>query len=289
MCDAKIGRFKDGEVEVDIRESVRGQDVFLIQPTCPPVNENLVELLVLLDALKRASARRINLVMPYYGYARQDRKVVPRAPISAKLVADMIQVAGGNKLERLVASELHAGQIQGFFNIPVDHLYTKDVFLDHFSQFDGKRLVVISPDAGGIDRARAYAQRLHNADIAIVDKRREEANESKIMHIVGDVKDKIAIIIDDMIDTAGTTVQVAEAAEKYGALEIYAACTHALLSDNAVERINNSPIKELIVANTIPLGEKENALQRLRVLDTSHIFGDAIEKIHVEKSVSALF
>ena len=282
---AKVGRFSDGEIQVEIEESVRGMDTFLIQSTCPPVNENLMELLIMLDALKRASAARITVVMPYYGYARQDRKVTPRAPISAKLVADLMEVAGAS---RILAMDLHVGQIQGFFDIPVDHLFALPVQLEYFGSIGGE-IVVVSPDAGGVERAREFAKRLKNASIAIIDKRRERANVSKVMHIVGDVKGKVTILLDDMIDTGGTIVQAAEALIRDGASRVYAGCTHAVLSGNAIEKLNGSQLHKLVVTNTIPLQDKADKLQRLEVLDVSPILGEAIKRIHDDTSVSSLF
>jgi ribose-phosphate pyrophosphokinase len=285
MGKAKVGTFSDGEIQVEIDESVRGMDTFLIQSTCPPVNQNLMELLIMLDALKRASAERINVVIPYYGYGRQDRKVTPRAPISAKLVADLIETAGAT---RVLAMDLHVGQIQGFFNIPVDHLFALPAQLTYFRNVK-ESVVVVSPDAGGVERAREFAKRLKNASIAIIDKRREKANISKVMHIVGDVKDKVTILLDDMIDTGGTIVQAAEAIVRDGASRVYACCTHAVLSGNAAERINNSPLHELVITNTIPLNEQAKQLSKVRVLDVSPILGEAIRRIHNEASVSSLF
>ena len=282
---AKVGTFSDGEIQVEIEESVRGMDTFLIQSTCPPVNENLMELLILIDALKRASAERITAVIPYYGYARQDRKVAPRAPITAKLVADLIEVAGAS---RILAMDLHVGQIQGFFDIPVDHLYALPVQLDYFRNVTGE-IVVVSPDAGGVERAREFAKRFKNASIAIIDKRREQANASKVMHIVGDVKGKVAILLDDMIDTGGTLVQAADALVRDGAGLVYACCSHGVLSGNAVERINNSKLHELVVTNTIPVQDKLEKQGRIRVLDVSPILGEAIKRIHDDASVSSLF
>jgi ribose-phosphate pyrophosphokinase len=282
---AKVGAFSDGEIQVEIEESVRGMDTFLIQPTCPPVNQNLMELLIMLDALKRASAARITVVMPYYGYARQDRKVTPRAPISAKLVADLMEVAGAS---RILAMDLHVGQIQGFFDIPVDHLYALPVQLDYFKHVAGE-IVVVSPDAGGVERAREFAKRLKNASIAIIDKRREQANVSKVMHIVGDVRGKVAILLDDMIDTGGTIVQAADALMRDGARQVYACCSHAVLSGNAVERLNNSKLHELVVTNSISMYDKAEKLERIKVLDVSPILGEAITRIHEDASVSSLF
>jgi ribose-phosphate pyrophosphokinase len=285
MGNANVARFSDGEVQVEINESVRGMDVFVIQPTCPPVNDNLMELLIMLDGLKRASTARVNVVMPYYGYGRQDRKVSPRAPISARLVADLVETAGAG---RILAMDLHVGQIQGFFSIPVDHLYALPVQLDYFKNLE-QETVIVSPDAGGVERAREFAKRLKNASIAIIDKRREKANVSKVMHIVGDVKGKVAILLDDMIDTGGTIVQSAEALIKDGASRVYACGSHAVFSGNAVEKLNNSPIHEVVVTNTIPLGIKAEQLQRVKVLDVTPILAEAIKRIHNEVSVSSLF
>jgi ribose-phosphate pyrophosphokinase len=285
MGKASVASFSDGEVQVEIEESVRGMDIFLIQPTCPPVNQNLMELLIMLDGLKRASVQRINVVIPYYGYGRQDRKVSPRAPISARLVADLIQVAGAT---RILAMDLHVGQIQGFFDIPVDHLFALPVQLEYFGKID-EEVVVVSPDAGGVERAREFAKRLKNASIAIIDKRREKANVSKVMHIVGDVRGKVAILLDDMIDTGGTIVQSAEALIRDGANRVYACCTHPVFSGNAVDKLNNSPIHEVVCTNTIPLNEKAERLERVKVLDVSPILGEAIKRIHNEASVSSLF
>ena len=285
MGKAKVGAFSDGEIQVEIDESVRGMDTFLIQSTCPPVNQNLMELLIMLDALKRASAARINVVIPYYGYGRQDRKVTPRAPITAKLVADLIETAGAT---RVLAMDLHVGQIQGFFNIPVDHLYALPAQLTYFKKLN-KQVVVVSPDAGGVERAREFAKRLKNASIAIIDKRRERANVSKVMHIVGDVRDKTAILLDDMIDTGGTIVQAAEALVRDGAGRVYACCTHAVLSGQAPERITASPLHEMVMTNTIPLSNEARQVSKLKVLDVSPILGEAIRRIHTEASVSSLF
>jgi ribose-phosphate pyrophosphokinase len=281
---AKVSAFSDGEVQVEIEESVRGMDTFVVQPTCPPVNQNLIELLIMLDALKRASAARITAVIPYYGYARQDRKVFPRTSISARLMANLITMAGAS---RILAMDLHAGQIQGFFDIPVDHLLALPIQLEYIRNVKGE-LVIVSPDAGGVERARELGKRL-NAALAIIDKRREKANVSKVMHIIGDVKGKVAILLDDMIDTGGTIVQAAEAIKTNGADDVYACCAHPVLSGNAVERIADSPIKELIVTNTIPLSEGAKKLQKIKVLDVSPILGEAIKRIHRDESVSSLF
>jgi ribose-phosphate pyrophosphokinase len=281
-----IRRFSDGELFVEIKENIRGSDVFIIQPTCPPVNENLMELLIMIDAARRASARRITAVVPYYGYARQDRKTAPRTPISAKLVANLIVVAGAR---RVLTMDLHAGQIQGFFDIPVDHLYALPVFLKYIKEkFPSNNIVIVSPDAGGVERAREYAKRL-NTGIAIVDKRREKPNESAVMNIVGEVKNKIAIIIDDMIDTAGTMCQAADAIMERGAIEVYGMATHPVLSGNAVEKIRKSSLKALFVSDTIPLKEEAKALEKIKVLSVANLLGEAIKRIHTDESISSLF
>lgn len=286
LGECLIKRFSDGEIFVEIRDNIRGADVFLIQPTCPPVNEHLMELLIMIDAARRASARRITAVIPYYGYARQDRKTAPRTPISAKLVANLIVTAGAR---RVLTVDLHAGQIQGFFDIPVDHLYALPVFLKHIREtFTGKEIVIVSPDAGGVERAREYAKRL-NATIAIVDKRRERPNESAVMNIIGDVKGKIAIIIDDMVDTAGTMCQAADALVERGALEVYGMATHPVLSGNALEKIKNSALKTLWVADTIPLKEEAKNLGKIKVLSIAELLGEAIKRIHTDESISSLF
>jgi ribose-phosphate pyrophosphokinase len=281
---SKVGSFSDGEIQVEINESVRGMDVFVVQPTCPPVNHNLMELLIMLDALKRASADRINVVIPYYGYARQDRKVLPRTSISARLMADLVEVAGAS---RILAMDLHAGQIQGFFDIPVDHLYALPVHFQYLKKIKGE-IVVVSPDAGGVERARELGKRL-NASIAIIDKRRERANVSKVMHVIGNVKDKTAILLDDMIDTGGTIVRASEALMSDGAKAVFACCTHPVLSGSAVQNIADSPIKEMIVTNTIPLSTEAQKVKKIKVLDVSPILGEAIKRIHNDESVSSLF
>ncbi|MGE5285217.1 MAG: ribose-phosphate pyrophosphokinase [Actinomycetota bacterium] len=283
---AVIKRFSDGEVNVEIRDNVRGVDVFVIQPTCPPVNDHLMELLILMDGLKRASAKRVTAVLPYYGYARQDRKVLPRAPITAKLVADLLTVAG---VSRVLTMDLHAGQIQGFFNIPVDHLYSAPVLLEHIKEKYGNDndLVVVSPDAGGVERARAFAKRL-SASLAIIDKRRLAPNVAEVMNIIGEVDGKTAILLDDMVDTAGTLAQSADALRRNGARHIYACATHAVLSGPAIERLEKSEIEELVVTNTIPLGAKA-ACGKIRVLTVAPLLGEAIKRIHFQDSVSSLF
>jgi len=284
--DATATTFSDGEIMVQINENVRGSDVFVLQPTCRPINYNIMELLLIADALKRASAKRITAVMPYYGYARQDRKVQPRVPISAKLVADLITAAGIN---RILTMDLHAAQIQGFFNIPVDNLYASPILLDYVQEkYTTKELVIVSPDAGGVERARAFAKMLQ-CSIAIVDKRREAANVSQLMNVIGEVEKKDTIILDDMIDTGGTIIQAADALTKKGARQVVAACTHAVLSGSAIEKVNNSAIKELIVTNTIPFGSKKEQCKKLTVLSIAPLIGEAIKRIHEESSVSSLF
>jgi ribose-phosphate pyrophosphokinase len=282
---AQVKRFSDGEIQVEINESVRGTDVFVIQSTCPPVNDHLMELLILIDALKRASAARINAVIPYYGYARQDKKVVPRASISAKLVADLITTAGTS---RLLTIELHASQIQGFFNIPVDHLYASPLLSDYLKERFQRDLVIVSPDAGGVERARAFAKRL-NVALAIVDKRREMPNVAKVMNIIGDVVGKEAILLDDMVDTAGTLCNAAFALKEEGAENIYAYCTHGILSGGAIERLMESPLQEVIVTDTIPLRGEAVSCKRLKVLSVAPLLAEAIKRIHRDESVSSLF
>jgi len=280
-----VRSFSDGEVNVDIQESVRGVEVYVVQSTCTPTNDNLMELLIMLDAFKRASAVSVTAVIPYYGYARQDRKVAPRTPISAKLVADLITAAGAT---RVVCVDLHAGQIQGFFNIPVDHIYATPVLLEYIKNNFDDDLVVVSPDAGGVERARAFAKRL-GTNLAIIDKRRPRPNVSEVMNIIGEVEGKTAVLLDDMIDTAGTITQAAEALQKNGAKQVYACATHAVLSGPAMERIEKSPIKELVVTNTIP--PMKGALQSAKIkrLSVGSLLGEAIKRIHCGESVSSLF
>ncbi len=286
LTDATVTSFIDGEIMVHIDENVRGADTFVIQPTCTPVNHNIMELLLIIDALKRASARRITAVIPYYGYARQDRKVQPRVPISSKLVADLIETAGTH---RVLAMDLHAGQIQGFFDIPVDHLYATPVLLDHIREhYPNGDLVIVSPDAGGVERARAFAKRL-GCSLAIIDKRRERANVSQVMNVIGDVTNKDAMILDDIIDTAGTTVQAAQVLKERGARRVSAACTHAVLSGPAIERINASTLEEVIVTNTIPLDIKMRKCSKIVSLSIARIFAESIKRIHEETSISSLF
>ncbi len=282
---AAVKTFSDGEIMVEIGENVRGRDVFVVQSTCAPSNQNLMELLIMVDALKRASAARITAVIPYFGYARQDRKVAPRTPITSKLVADLITTAG---VHRVLCVDLHAGQIQGFFNIPVDHLYAAPVVLDDIRSRLTGRLVVVSPDAGGTERARAFAKRL-DAGLAIIDKRRSGPNVSEVMHIIGEVEGETCVIVDDMIDTAGTLCQAATALKARGAGDIYATATHAVLSGPALERINQSCLKEVLVTNTIPVENKLAACPRLRQLSVANLLAEAIRRIHGEESVSSLF
>ena len=283
---ARVRTFSDGEIMIEITENVRGRDVYIIQSTCAPTNNNLMELLIMTDALKRASAATITAVMPYYGYARQDRKAAPRTPITAKLVADLITTAG---VDRVVTIDLHAGQIQGFFNIPVDNLYAAPVILDYLKKrFKGEEVVMVSPDAGGTERARAFAKRLE-CTLAVIDKRRTGPNVAEVMHLIGDVRGKIAIILDDMIDTAGTLTQAAKALKENGASAIYACATHGVLSGPAIERINNSDIEEVLLTDTIPAGEKHQQTGKLRMLSVADLLAEAIRRIHEDESVSSLF
>ena len=280
----KLTRYSDGEVNFQILENVRGADAFVIQPTCPPCNENIMELLIMIDALKRASARRITAVVPYYGYARQDRKDKPRVPISSRLVADLLSAAGTN---RLLTMDLHAGQIQGYFNMPVDHLFAKPVVIEYLKELRIPDLTVVSPDAGGVERARAFAKQL-GARLAIIDKRRTEANVAEVMHIIGDVEGRNLVIVDDIIDTAGTLVRATSALKKAGAERILATTTHPVLSGPAIERLLESDFERIIVTNTIPLG-KEKQIEKVRVLSVARLLGEAIQSIHKETSVSKLF
>jgi ribose-phosphate pyrophosphokinase len=282
---AKLTTFSDGEIQVEINDNVRMKDVFIIQPTCRPVNENLVELLLMIDAMKRASASRITAVVPYYGYARQDKKVAPRVPISAKLVADMITLAGAT---RMITMDLHAGQIQGFFNIPVDNLFAAPVLLDYMRRKFADNIVVVSPDAGGVERARAFAKRL-KAGLAIVDKRRSAPNEAKAMAVIGDVEGKTAIILDDMVDTAGTLTEAAGVLMDNGAREVHACCAHPVLSGPALERIENSALKSLLVTDTIPLLPEAEASGKINVLSIANIMGEAIIRSYRGDSVTSLF
>jgi ribose-phosphate pyrophosphokinase len=285
LGDAEVSRFSDGEVFVQVNENVRGTDVFVVQPTCPPVNDTLMELLIMIDAFKRASAHRITAVLPYYGYARQDRKVQPRVPISAKLVADLLEAAG---VDRVLALDLHANQIQGFFNIPVDHLLASPVvMIDYLRKKELKDPVIVAPDAGGVERARAIAKRL-SAGLAIIDKRREGPNSAVAMHLIGDVDGRDAIVIDDMIDTAGTLVQAVTAIKREGAKRILACGVHAVLSGPAIDRIKTSVLEEVVVTNSIPVSDAKRAA-RVTVLSVAPLLGEAIRRIHDEESVSTLF
>ncbi len=282
---ANVSTFSDGETRVEIDENVRGMDVFIIQPTCSPVNVTCMELLIMTDALKRASAGRITTVIPYYGYSRQDRKVAPRAPISAKLLADLITTAGAN---RVLSIDLHAGQIQGFFNIPVDNLFATPVLLDYMKKKYVNNTVVVSPDTGGVERARAFGKRL-GASLAIIDKRREGPNEAQVMNIIGNIEGKSVILIDDMIDTAGTVVQGANALKNAGALEVSVCCTHPVLSGPAMERIEASDIKEVVVTDTIPLSGQAQKCSKIKVLSVAGLLSEAVRRIYYNDSVSSLF
>ncbi|MDY6950829.1 MAG: ribose-phosphate pyrophosphokinase [Thermodesulfobacteriota bacterium] len=285
LGEAQVKRFSDGEIQVEIGENVRGKDVFVLQSTCAPVNEHLVELLLMLDAFKRSSAKRITAVVPYYGYARQDKKVAPRVPISAKLVADLLTTAGA---DRVITMDLHAGQIQGFFDIPVDNLFAAPVLLEHIRQKFKNDTVIVSPDAGGAERARAFAKRLHS-QLAIVDKRRLRPNVAEAMHVVGSVEGKIGIILDDMVDTAGTLTQAASALKGHGAVEVHACCAHPVLSGPAVERIIGSEIETLVVTDSIPLGKNAQESGKFQVLSVSKLLAEAIHRSHTGSSVSSLF
>jgi ribose-phosphate pyrophosphokinase len=283
---ADVRRFSDGEILVEIDENVRGGDVFVIQSTCTPVNDNLIELLLMLDAFRRASAKRITAVIPYFGYARQDRKVAPRVPISAKLVADLITTAGAS---RVLTVDLHAGQIQGFFNVPVDNLFATPVLLPYVRQrLNQDDVSVVSPDAGGVERARAFAKHL-DAALAIIDKRRARANEVAEMHIVGEVRGRTAILVDDMVDTAGTLAAAAAALKESGARAVMACCTHPVLSGEAITRIEQSALTQLIVTDTIPLSPRAQSCSKIKVLSVAHLLGEAIRRTHDEESISSLF
>ena len=285
LGDAEVKRFSDGEIQIEIRENVRDKDVFILQSTCAPVNEHLVELLLMIDAFKRASAQRITAVIPYYGYARQDKKIAPRVPISAKLVADLIEVAGAN---RVITMDLHAGQIQGFFDVPVDNLFSAPVLLQYIKDNFRNDTVIVSPDAGGVERARAFAKRLDSL-LAIIDKRRDAPNKAEAMNVVGDVDGKTAVILDDMVDTAGTLTQAALALKECGASEIHACSAHAVLSGPAVERISDSEIQSLVVTDTIPMGDKAKGCDKIRILSVSKLLAEAIQRCHTGSSVSSLF
>jgi ribose-phosphate pyrophosphokinase len=285
LGDAEVKRFSDGEISIEINENVRGADVFIVQPTCHPANEHIMEMLIMIDALHRSSTERITAVIPYYGYARQERKVQPRVPITAKLIANLLTAAG---VHRVLAVDLHAGQIQGFFDIPVDHLFSTPVILDYIMQNIKEDLVIVSPDVGGAERARAYGKRLR-APMALIDKRRPKANASEVMHVIGDVDGRTAIIVDDMIDTAGTMCSAANALIERGATKVYACCTHPVLSGPAVERIANSKLEEVLVTNTIPLSEEAVKSGKFKTLSVAPLLGEAIKRIHDADSVSSLF
>lgn len=286
LSKASVTRFSDGETWVEVKENVRGVDAYIVQPTCAPANDNLMELLIISDALRRASAASITAVIPYYGYGRQDRKVAPRTPITSKLVADLIVTAG---VQRVLCMELHAGQIQGFFNIPVDNIFAMPVMLNDYlrKNFDSSA-VFVSPDAGGVERARAYAKRM-NGSLAIVDKRRERANISEVMHVIGDIEGKDCILVDDLVDTAGTLTNAAKALKERGANRVVACCTHAVLSGPAIERLQNSVLDELIVTNTIPQRPEAKACTKIRALSVAPMFAEAIKRIHHSDSISSLF
>ncbi len=280
-----VKTFSDGETQVEIGENIRGSDVFVLQSTCTPVNDNLMQLLIIMDALKRASAARITAVIPYFCYSRQDRKVKPRVPISAKLVADLITVAGA---DRVISMDLHAGQIQGYFNIPVDNIFAAPIILKYIQSHFNNNLVIVSPDAGGVERARAFAKRL-NASLAIIDKRREGPNVSQVMNIIGEVSGKTAIILDDMVDTAGTLTQAAQALKSRGTTSIYACCTHPVLSGPAIKRIEESPIDSLVVTNTIPLSDGARDCKKITILSVAELLGETVKRIYNSQSVSTLF
>ncbi len=285
VAEASIQTFSDGETYLQIKENVRGMDVFVVQPTCSPVDKNLMEMLLMLDALRRASARRITAVLPYYGYSRQDRKDKPRVPISAKLVASLIETAGAN---RVLTMDLHAAQIQGFFDVPVDHLYGAPVMAEQFRTLDLPNLTIVSPDAGGVERARGFAKRLH-APLAIIDKRRSKPNQADVMNVIGDVSGRSCLIVDDLVDTAGTLCKAAEALMEQGALGVWGCCTHAVLSGEAVERISNSRLKELWVSDSIPLTPAAEATGKIKQLSVALLFARAIASIYDETSISELF
>lgn len=286
LGDADIRRFSDGEISVAISESVRGSNIFIIQSTCPPTNEHIMELLIITDALKRASAGEITAVIPYYGYARQDRKVKPRAPISAKLVADLVTTAG---ISRVVTVDLHAGQIQGFFNIPVDHIYATPIFIDYIrKKTNSGDTVIVSPDAGGMERARSYAKIL-DSELAMTDKRRPNPNEAEIMNVIGDVEGKAVVLVDDLVDTAGTAIQAGKALVREGARSVSLCCTHGVLSGRAIDNINESVLEEVIITDTIPPTEETKACERIKVLSIANLLGESIKRITMGESISTLF
>ncbi len=283
LSDILVATFSEGEIRVKINENVRGKDVYVVQPTCPPTNNNIMELLIMIDAMKRSSAERITAVIPYFGYARQDRKDQPRVPITAKLIANLITTAGAN---RVLTVDLHAGQIQGFFDIPLDHLYAIGVFADYFTNLKLKNLCIVSPDVGGIKMARAYAKRMI-AGLAIVDKRRINPEETEVMNILGDVKDRDVVLVDDIIATGTSIIEAVKFLKKLGARDIYAAITHGILSGNAVEKIEKSELKELVISDTIPLNDKQS--KRIKVLSVNKLLAEAIKRIHLNESISCLF
>ncbi|HLG20065.1 MAG TPA: ribose-phosphate pyrophosphokinase [Bdellovibrionota bacterium] len=285
LGEAKVKRFSDGETWVELGENVRGRDTYIIQSTSFPANDNLMELLVMIDAIKRASADRITAVMPYYGYGRQDRKVAPRTPITAKLVADLIEAAGAT---RVLSMDMHAGQIQGFFNIPFDHLYAAPVLMEYLQALHNGDMVIVSPDAGGVERARAYAKRM-NASLAIIDKRREQANVSQIMNVIGDVKGRLAVLVDDLVDTAGTLTQAVPVLLERGATKVCAVATHPVLSGPAIERIQQSKMEQICVTDSIPLRENAASCKKITTRSVAELLGEAIRRIHNEDSVSSLF
>jgi ribose-phosphate pyrophosphokinase len=286
LSESLVRTFSDGEIRVEICENVRGRDAYIVQSTCAPTNNNLMEMLIMMDALKRASAAKITAVIPYYGYARQDRKAAPRTPITSKLVADLITTAGA---DRVVTVDLHAGQIQGFFNIPVDNLYAAPVIVEYIKkEFDGQNIIMVSPDAGGTERARAFAKRI-GCTLAVIDKRRSAPNVAEVMHVIGDVRDKVCILLDDMIDTAGTLTHGARALKQHGAGKIYACATHGVLSGPAIQRINDSDITQVVLTNTIQLGDKAEQTSKIRLLSVAPLLAEAIRRIHEDESVSSLF
>lgn len=287
LGEATCGQFSDGEITIEIQENVRGKDVFIIQPTCVPTNDNIMEVLLMADALRRSSAGRITAVIPYYGYARQDRRVrSARVPISAKVVADMLQTAG---VDRVLTVDLHADQIQGFFNIPMDNIYGSPILLDDIEKQDYENLMVVSPDVGGVVRARAIAKQLDDADLAIIDKRRPQANEAQVMHIIGDVTDRTCVLVDDMVDTAGTLCKAADALKQFGAKKVVAYCTHPVLSGSALVNIANSQLDELVVTDTIPLTDEARACGKIRQLTLAGLLAESIRRVNNEESISAMF
>ncbi len=287
LGEAIVGKFSDGEITVEINENVRGKDVFIIQPTCVPTNDNLMEVLFLADALRRSSAGRVTAVLPYYGYARQDRRVrSARVPISAKVVADMLQTAG---VDRVLTVDLHADQIQGFFNIPMDNIYGSPILLDDIEKQAYEDLIVVSPDVGGVVRARAIAKQLDDADLAIIDKRRPQANEAQVMHIIGDVTDRTCVLVDDMVDTAGTLCKAAAALKEFGAKKVVAYCTHPVLSGPAIKNIAGSELDELVVTDTIPLTKAAQECGRIRQLTLAGLLAESIRRVNNEESISAMF